>query len=848
MRQLIDRLLNGSDNPTHINVVRWMWRLSLAAVLGVLLVFIILSFTNLPSVRELENPKTEEASLVLNSLGEPLGKYYAPSQNRVPVKFEELSPYLVNGLIATEDERYYKHCGIDFKGLARAVFYLGSRGGASTITQQLAKQLFTKKVARNYPERILQKLKEWIIAVRLERRYTKEEIIALYLNRYDFINGAQGIRAASEIYFSKSAKDLEIEEAALLVGMLKNASLYDPKRFTERALKRREVVLKQMQKNGHLDQISYDSLRQKPLGLKFSRQTHIDGLAPYFRMVLAQEVKSILKRPETPKKDNNKHFDIYRDGLRIYTTIDPVMQEVAEEQMLVNMKRLQKQFWRVWKKKDPWSYKQNTETEIPIEIRQRELEKLIRNSDRYQDLRNKYLSEALNEITAASELTFSLDLHEVDYLFRAKQDAAYISRLVQRGLISSNLAARYRKALQSRAMDNLASQWDKLQAAKEEVFNKPVEMRIFTYDNAKLEKDSTMSPLDSIKYHRMFLQTGIMAVDPNTGYVRAWVGGINHKWFQYDHVNRNTKRQVGSTFKPFVYAATIDLRGFSPCYPVLDIATTIEPGDGNFYLQKPWTPRNSSGTYSGSIYTLRDGLRNSKNTVSTYLMKELGSTDPVRTLVDNMGVDKDRVPDAPSIALGSVDLSVQEMTGAYTTFANNGVFNRPTYLLRIEDRYGRVIYQSMPEERPALSPQANYVMTEMLQYAASGRRGIHEVKGQAGGKTGTTNDYADGWFMGVTPNLVVGTWVGGEDRWISFLRIREGQGANMGMPFFVEYIKALQANENVDWDFDKRFQRPRGDLGIILNCDEYKNPFNDGDGEGDEGSGDDFGNDPDFGR
>ncbi len=845
MSQLLDALLNGTDNPTHKGIVLWLWRLVLAGVVGTLLVFVILSFSDLPSVRELENPKTEEASLVVASDNSVLGKFY--TANRVPVKYADLSPYLVTALISTEDERYYEHCGIDFKGVARALFYLGKKGGASTITQQLAKQLFTGTASDNIFERVIQKLKEWIIAVRLERRYTKEEIIALYLNRYDFINGAQGIQAASEIYFNKPPKNLTVDEAATLVGMLQNASYYNPLRFAERTQKRREVVMKQMQKQGHLSQVEYDTLRQKPLNINFTRQTHIDGLAPYFRMVLAEQIKEILSRPETRKSDGTA-YDIYRDGLRIYTTIDPVMQRIAEEQMLLNMQRVQKQFWRTWKDRDPWTYDTRTETSIPVEIRLQHLERSMRESDRYQPLRELYLARVLDKITEETDLTFSVDLHEVDYLLRAQEDRDYISKLVSQEWISGGLAAKYRRALQSGLVKELAAQWKQLEAAKKKEFDKPVKMRIFTYDNAKMEKDSTMSPLDSIRYHRMFLQTGIMAMQPSTGFVRAWVGGINHKWFQYDHVNVNTRRQVGSTFKPFVYAATIDLRGFTPCYQVLDMQTTIEPGDGSFHLQKAWTPRNSTGGYSGRLYSLRDGLRNSVNTVSAHLMKELGSVQPVLTLVSNMGIDKSRVPPVPSIALGSVDLSVQEMTGAYTTFANNGVYNRPVYLLRIEDRYGQTIYQNLPDERPALSPQANFVMTDMLQYAASGRRGLGAVKGQVGGKTGTTNDYADGWFMGITPELVVGTWVGGEDRWISFRSISEGQGANMAMPFFVEYIKALQASKNVDWDYDNKFDRPKGDLGIIMNCDEYRRPFDtEGSEEDTNFQKDPFDNEPDFG-
>jgi penicillin-binding protein 1A len=842
MRNFIKDWLTNEAHPRHQAVVVWMWRLLLGGLLAVFLLFLGLSFTDLPSVAELENPETNEASLVYAVDGSVLGKYYA--DNRVPVRFEDLPEDLVQALIATEDERYYQHTGIDFKGVVRAVAFLGQRGGASTITQQLAKDLFTKVASKNIVERIVQKLKEWIIAVRLERKYTKEEIIALYLNRYDFINQAQGIRSAAEVYFGKPLESLNTQEGAMLVGMLKNASLYDPLRRSELVTKRREVVLNQMVKLGFLDEAVYDSLRQTPLGINYTRQTHIDGLAPYFRMILAEEVKDLLQRPEYRQADGST-YDIYRDGLRIYTTIDPRIQAIAEEEAVKHMASLQETFFQHWQRLDPWTYKRGSETEIPVEIRQANLTDDIRASSRYQRLREQYLGDLTRNLEEATGLVFHEDDREVERLVREKQEGGVIADLVARNFLSASLADGYRKVLRHEQFPRLQAQWKLLQEAVEAEFNQETEMTVFAY-NEKMQTDTVMTPLDSVRYHRMILQIGSMSVEPQTGYVRSWVGGVNHRWFQYDHVNRHTRRQVGSTFKPFVYATTIDLRGISPCQQYPDVRVTIQPGDGQFYLNEPWSPRNSDGEYTGAMLTLKDGLAKSKNTISVTLMKELGSPDPVREVVSLMGVDKDIIPRSPSICLGSVDLSVTEMTGAYSTFVNNGIYVEPTYLLRIEDRYGRTIFEHVTNERQVLKPSANYAMLDMLQYA-SGFMG--QVRGPVGGKTGTTNDHSDGWFMGLTPNLVVGTWVGGDDRWVSFRTLAFGQGAYMAKPYFRNFVTRLQNDTTLNWDFTKTFYRPPGDLGIELDCDAYLNMSPGSEQEGDPFDEDPFqiDNEPDFG-
>ncbi len=825
MRRLIDFLFSGSNNPKHQRIVIWMWY-AVFAGLGIgLLTFVILSFSNLPSVKQLENPKFERASEIYGINGEVIGRYY--TENRVPVNYDSLSPHLIAALISTEDARYYQHAGIDFRGLARVavktiILRQRSAGGASTITQQLAKLLFTGTPGSGL-ERVIQKFKEWIIAVRLERKYTKEEIIAMYLNKFDFINGAYGIKAASEIYFNTSPKDLSITEAATLVGMLQNPSLYNPLRRPEITLKRREVVLKQMVKYGHISNAAYEALRKQPLELDFQRVTHIDGIATYFRMELAKDLKAILDLPENHKSDGTS-YNIYNDGLKIYTTIDPEMQSIAERVMVEHMENVQKVFWKEWKGKDLWSYDTGSEDEVSLEIRQETLTRLVRESDRYQKFRNRYLSKILGELNEDHpDFSFHNDDREVARMVAEYKRPGTLERLVREEIISSDLAKSYRRIIRNRSFPELLTQWEEMQDEVKRDFNTPVKMQVFAY-NKKMEVDTVMSPIDSIKYHRNFLQTGILAVDPRTGYVKVWVGGINHKYFQFDHVR--TRRQVGSTFKPFVYVTAIAQQGFSPCFKVYDLPQTIQPGDGSFYLQKAWTPRNFDGKYSGELLTLRDGLRRSKNTISVYLMKQLTDTEPVRGLINQMGIDSSArhpngryvVPQTPSIALGATDLTVMEMTGAYATFANNGTYNRPIYIARIEDKNGRIIYKGIPEERQAINPSANYVMVDMLRYA--GRVG--GVRSDVGGKTGTTNNYVDGWFMGITPSLVVGTWVGGEDRFIHFRTPWNGQGSRMAKPFFQAFLKELEKSETADYNVKTRFYRPPGELGIEIDCSEYQ--------------------------
>ncbi|MBK8041911.1 MAG: penicillin-binding protein [Haliscomenobacter sp.] len=485
MRQLIDYLFSGTDDPQYVSIIKWLWRIVFGGFAAALLLFFGLSFSNLPSVQQLENPKSELASEVFAASGEVLGRYY--TENRVPVQFDELSPYLVQALIATEDVRYYQHSGIDFKALGRVLFKTvllqkESSGGASTITQQLAKLLFTGKRASNKFVRVLQKLKEWIIAVRLERKYTKDEILSLYLNKYDFINGAQGIKLASEIYFNKSQDSLQIQEAATLIGMLKNSSLYNPLRRPELVLKRREVVLKQMVKAGALSSAEYDDLRQKPLGIRFSPRTFLDGNATYFRSELAKDIKDILSREENLKSDGTM-YDIYRDGLRIYTSIDAEMQRIAESVMLEHMAKTQEIFFKEWKGLDPWKYRTRSDHEVPLTTREQELQRVIRETERYQVLRERYLGPVLSVLqNEFPDVAWSTNDREIQLTMRENARPGYLDSLEKARILTSRTASRLRRVERSSVFPQLKTTWERLQEETMREFRTPVSMRVFAYN------------------------------------------------------------------------------------------------------------------------------------------------------------------------------------------------------------------------------------------------------------------------------------------------------------------------------------------------------------------------------
>ncbi|MBI1226269.1 MAG: peptidoglycan glycosyltransferase [Bacteroidetes bacterium] len=837
MSDITPQRLREMRLPVYHRIIRWMWRLLVLGIVGIFLTMFLLSFSDLPDTEELENPKSELASQIIADDGTVMGRYFI--ENRVPVDFSELSPYVEQALVATEDERFYKHSGIDFRALGRSMvktFMLGdkSSGGASTITQQLAKLLFTGQRATSLIGRIPQKLKEWIIAVRLESKYTKEEIMAMYLNKFDFLYDSYGIKSASETYFGKGQDSLNIQEAAMLVGMLKNPSLFNPKRKLEKATQRRSVVLDQMRKNGIIKQAAYDSLKVLPVDLsRFRRKTHTQGLATYFRSSLAEELmKVILVSDEARKKPDGSPYNIWKDGLKIYTTIDPIIQQHAEEEMIKHMAKEQNKFWNLWNKsmkKSPWDYKDSKTTEAELAYRKRKLSQMVRTSDRYITMRDQAIGSLEADLEADVE---GLRLNDA---------------VIEKMLKGKDLSGPQRKAMELDKWNELKRKWEAFQKNVEVEFNKKVKMTVFDY-NPNMEKDTVMSPLDSLKYHHMMLQIGSLSIEPKTGHVKAWIGGINHKYFAYDHTRSN--RQVGSTFKPFIYATAIALQGVSPCMEVDDVPRTIYANTGNFKLLKDWTPQNTEGKFSYRKMRLRTALQKSVNSVSVFLMQQLGSTEPVIELLDNMGVDTKKIPKQPSICLGAADMSVMDMTGAYTTFANNGYYSKPIYITRIEDKNGRTIYSQEEQDKQALQEEPNYVMVEMLKYAVRGTMGA--TSSEIGGKTGTTNDYVDGWFMGITPSLVVGTWVGGEDRWIRFLSIGEGQGSRMAKPFCREFILSLEKDPKATgYNTKAHFQKPGGDLSIGLDCNDYDNrggSDEEGAGTDDESTppagGDDFYEDP----
>ena len=809
--------------PRYRMMVRWMWILFGAGLGALFILFLTINFMAIPSFRELEDPQSALASEVLANNNEVLGRYFI--ENRVPVTFSELSPWLEKALVSTEDERFYSHCGIDARAIGRVIVRTillrdQSAGGGSTISQQLAKMLYSDRdfEGMSTPRKMLalayRKLREWITAVKLEKSYTKQEIIAMYLNQVNFVNNAYGIRAASEIYFGVSPDKLKTEEAALLVGMLQNPSRYNPVSRPERSIKRRMIVLSQMRYAGYITQQEYDKLKLKPLDMsKFKKVTFTEDKAPYLCASLKRQVGEILNRPESLRSDGSR-YNLYKDGLKIYTTIDPAYQKHAEAAMQEHLRKLQARFFQVWRGRDPWTYRSKETSDEEIAQRQAALQELVGSGERYLRLRGEYLGAVTQQIQSAHN--FDPEDDDILNMLAEEKKSGTISKKLAQKRVTLDQATACRKIMDGKYWPALKKQWSALQSAVKKVYNTRVPMKVFTWNNAKLEKDTFMSPMDSIKYHRMFLQSGILAVDPATAEVKAWVGGINFKHFQYDHIR--SYRQVGSTFKPFIYAAAIDQQGLTPCFQVYDMPVTIPANYQNFKHGQDWTPKNSTGSYSYQLMTLKSALKNSVNSVSAYLMKQMGSTEPVMNLLHNMGIDSAVLPESPTIALGAGDLTVWQMTGAYTTFANNGVFNQPWVVREIRDKNGKVIYRAVPEEHLALRPQSNYMINQMLQYNVKGAPGINQIKSPVGGKTGTTNDYSDGWFMGITPRLVVGTWVGGEDRWIRFNSLADGQGARMARPIFAAFIKKLEQDKTSGYDASAKFKLPDGALPD-LNCD-----------------------------
>jgi len=722
---------------------------------GVFYLASIGKFGEMPDFRQLENPKTNFASEIISADNEVLGKYYF-NDNRTPIRYEDINTKTVEALIATEDERFYSHPGIDLKATLRAIVFLNTRGGASTISQQLARQLFVGVRSRNIIQAVGQKIKEWVIAVELEKQYTKEEIITMYLNIYDFGYYGDGIKSASNIYFSKEPVNLKIEESAMLIGMLQNSSLYDPLRRPEITKNRRDLVLMQMAKNKYISENEKDSLQKIPLELNYTPQSHRQGLATYFRSYLRGFMKDWT---DNNLKTDGSKYNLYSDGLKIYTTINSKMQKYAEESVTEHMKNLQKEFF----------IQNDTLSTAPFrDLDEDEEESIMKNSMRRSE--------------------------------------------------------RWRKArLSGKSADEI-----------EEIFNAPTEMSVFSWEG---DIDTMMTPIDSIRYYKHFLQAGMMSMNPKNGHVMAWVGGINYRNFQYDHVMQS-KRQIGSTFKPFLYATAIDQLKLSPCDMLPDAIHCIEPFKyGN---PDPWCPTNSSNNYGG-MRTLSNALANSKNTISAQLIDRVGPR-PVADLARNLGVSSN-IPNVPAIALGTPDLSVYEMVGAYGAFANKGIYVKPIMVTRIEDRNGKIVFQSTPETKDVLSEESSYVTLKLLEGVTkfgSGARLRHDIPedernyvyknvvtgypykfdNAIAGKTGTTQNQSDGWFIGMVPNLVTGVWVGGEDRSIHFDEIAYGQGATMSLPIWGLFMKKCYEDEELGVSKED-FEEPEN-ITIELDCSKVQ--------------------------
>lgn len=717
----------------------------------------------LPELEDLQNPINRYATQVYSSDGKVLGTWHLDKENRVVVPYEKISPYVVNALVATEDERFYEHSGIDFWALGRAIVKRGilgqvEAGGGSTITQQLAKQLYSKK-AHSTLERLMQKPIEWVIAIKLERNYTKQEIIALYLNYFNFLHGADGIKTAANTYFNKEPSQLDVCESATLVGLCKNPSLFNPVRYPERARQRRNVVLAQMLKVGYFTQAQYDKERVKPLKLDFHRIDHKDGTATYFREFL--RLYMMAKRPDRndesryPSWNQNQYvydsiawetdplygwcnknrkrdgepYNLSADGLKVYTTIDSRMQQFAEQAMYDHVAHyLQPQF---------------------------EKENRGKPNAPYSNLSAKQVASILNRSKTQSE--------------------------------------RYRVMRQAGCSDEEI----------DEAFNTKMQMTVFTYHG---DVDTLMSPMDSIRYYKKFLRSGMMSMDPKTGAVKAYVGGLNYEHFMYDMV-MSGRRQVGSTIKPFLYSLAME-NGYSPC----DVAPNVQ----RTYMVagKPWTPRNGSRSRYGQMVTLKWGLAQSNNWISAYLMSRLNPYQLVQLLHD-YGINNPDIYPSMSLCLGPCDVSVAEMVSAYTVFANHGIRCAPLFVSRIEDNEGNVITEFQPRMNEVVSAETAQKMLVMMMGVVDGGtagrlRFRYNLTGQIGAKTGTTNLNSDGWFIGFTPDLVTGVWVGGEDRDIHFGSMAMGQGATVSLPIWALYMKSLYAHPDLGYDPEAKFDLPEG--------------------------------------
>ena len=744
-------------------IIGILWILLVVGILACVVQFFAIAkgwIGYMPPVEDLENPNYKFATEVFSSDNKVLGTYSYSKENRVYVGYDELSPYVVNALIATEDVRFAEHSGIDAKALFRAVIKRGilmqkNAGGGSTITQQLSKQLYSPS-ADNVMERLFQKPIEWVIAVKLERYYTKEEILTMYLNKFDFLNNAVGIKTAAHTYFGCIPKNLKIEEAATLVGMCKNPSLYNPVRYNERSRGRRNVVLDQMRKAGYITAEECDSLQSLPLKLKYNRVDHKEGLATYFREYLrgvltAQkpnksdyrgwqmqkfyedsldwETNPLYGWCNKNKKKDGKPYNLYTDGLKIYTTIDSRMQQYAEEAVTEHLKELQGYFFKEKKgaKKAPYTFRLTQEQVDEI------LGRAMRQSDRYRAMKKAGASE--EEIKTA--------------------------------------------------------------------FNTPEEMSVFSWNG---EIDTLMTPMDSIRYYKFFLRAGFMSMDPHNGHVKAYVGGPNFHYFQYDMAMVG-RRQIGSTMKPYVYALAME-NGFSPCDEMRHVEFQGFDENG-----KPWAPRNANRKRYGEMVTLKWGLSNSDNWITARLMSKLNPYE-LKRLLHSFGVRNREIAPTISLCLGPCEISVGEMVSAYTAFPNRGIRVAPLFVTRIEDNEGNVLATFSPEMQEVISESSAYKMLVMLRSVVNEGTAIRVrrlgIKAEMGGKTGTTNYHSDGWFMGFTPSLVSGCWVGGEDRDIHFDTMIHGQGASMALPIWTKYMRKVYDDKTLGYDESEIFSLPEG--------------------------------------
>ncbi|WP_348798213.1 penicillin-binding protein 1A [Flavobacterium adhaerens] len=702
-------------------------------------------FGSMPSFEDLENPDSNLATEVISSDGVVLGKYF--KQNRSQLKYSDLPQNLVQALIATEDARFYEHSGIDGRGTLRAIASLGTSGGASTLTQQLAKQLFHGEGSKFLPFRIVQKIKEWIIAIRLERQYTKNEIIAMYCNVYDFGNYSVGVSSAAQTYFSKAPKDLTIDESAILVGMFKNSGLYNPVRNPVGVKNRRNVVLLQMEKAHLITESQKKQLQSLPITLRFKLESHREGTATYFREYLREYMK---KWVEDNKKPDGSSYDIYKDGLKIYTTIDSRMQAYAEEAVAAHMANMQEEFFIQSKDNKNAPFVNISEAET-----QRIINQAMKTSHRWAVMKDQDKSD--------EEIIKSFDVK--------------------------------------------------------------TKMTVFTW---KGERDTIMTPMDSIRYYKHFLQAGVMSMEPHTGNIKVWVGGINYKYFQYDHVGQGA-RQVGSTFKPFVYATAIEQLNMSPCDSILDGPFMIRKG--RHHVTEDWEPRNSDNNYRGMV-TLKQALAYSINTVSAKLIDKV-SPEAVIELTHKLGV-KSEIITQPSIALGAVEITVEDMVAAFSTFANQGVYTKPQFLSKIENKSGEVIYEPIPESHDVLNKDIAFAIIKLLEGVTESGSGArlrtqsggngdkrwtgypYMFKNPIAGKTGTSQNQSDGWFMGMVPNLVTGVWVGCEDRSAHFKSLTYGQGAAMALPIWGYYMNKCYDDKNLNISKES-FERPKN-LSIKVDC------------------------------